>query len=203
MKALLFLYCGAVASTLISGQTLEVSNSSISNRTIADVIIRKDNLKTLEAVLSATGLLSSLATPGLNATLFAPSDKAFARLPAGQLDMLMKNATLMEQVLFCKCVVSCLLSVAGAHLGHRHDAMRWNVCAVPAVVTHESICLYSPDHTVPSKTLVLNGTDPDISYRSKEGTSLFLDTFCNKALRCDTTINGAGLVQTNIVASSK
>lgn len=147
MKALLFLYCGAVASTLISGQTLEVSNSSISNRTIADVIIRKDNLKTLEAVLSATGLLSSLATPGLNATLFAPSDKAFARLPAGQLDMLMKNATLMEQVLFCKCVVSCLLSVAGAHLGHRHDAMRLEcMCCACCSDSRAHLPLFSRPH---------------------------------------------------------
>jgi uncharacterized surface protein with fasciclin (FAS1) repeats len=109
MNASLFLYHAAVATTLVSGQSLEASNSSRSSSSnsiaIADLIIGKTNLETLEEVLNSTGLLSSLATPGLNATLFAPNNYAFAQLPAGQLDMLKKNATLMEQVLFCKCLL--------------------------------------------------------------------------------------------------
>jgi uncharacterized surface protein with fasciclin (FAS1) repeats len=56
---------------------------------IVDTAVAAGQFKTLAAALSAAGLISTLKGPG-PFTVFAPTDAAFAKLPAGTVDSLLK-----------------------------------------------------------------------------------------------------------------
>ena len=58
-------------------------------KTIVDIAAGADNFKTLVAALKAGGLVDTLKGNG-PFTVFAPTDEAFAKLPAGTLDDLLK-----------------------------------------------------------------------------------------------------------------
>lgn len=60
--------------------------------TVADIIIDSENHTVLEAALSAATLLDDLTTEG-PFTVFAPTDAAFAALPAGVVDALLADPT--------------------------------------------------------------------------------------------------------------
>ena len=57
---------------------------------IMDVVSNSDVHNTLEAALNASGLNETLSSPG-DFTLFAPTDAAFALLPAGTIDALLAD----------------------------------------------------------------------------------------------------------------
>jgi uncharacterized surface protein with fasciclin (FAS1) repeats len=56
---------------------------------IVDTAIAAGNFKTLVAAVQAAGLVDTLKGPG-PFTVFAPTDEAFAKLPAGTVDDLLK-----------------------------------------------------------------------------------------------------------------
>lgn len=58
-------------------------------RTIAENASAAPNLTTLVAAVKAAGLVDTLASPG-PFTVFAPTNDAFAKLPAGTVDTLLK-----------------------------------------------------------------------------------------------------------------
>lgn len=60
------------------------------NKTIAEVATENGNFKTLLAALSAAGLANTFSQPG-NYTVFAPTDAAFAALPAGTVEALLAD----------------------------------------------------------------------------------------------------------------
>lgn len=59
------------------------------SKDIVDLAVGNDNLKTLVAAVKAAGLVDVLKGDG-PFTVFAPTDAAFAALPKGTLDMLLK-----------------------------------------------------------------------------------------------------------------
>lgn len=59
------------------------------SKDIVDLAVGNDNLKTLVAAVKAAGLVDVLKGDG-PFTVFAPSDAAFAALPKGTLEMLLK-----------------------------------------------------------------------------------------------------------------
>jgi uncharacterized surface protein with fasciclin (FAS1) repeats len=59
---------------------------------IVDTAVAAGDFKTLTAALTAAGLVQTLKGPG-PFTVFAPTDAAFAKLPAGTVDTLLKNPT--------------------------------------------------------------------------------------------------------------
>ena len=66
--------------------------------TIVDVAVANGNFKTLVAAVKAAGLVDTLNSAG-PFTVFAPTDAAFAKLPAGTVDTLLKpenKATLVK-----------------------------------------------------------------------------------------------------------
>ena len=84
--------CQALLSTLNGGgNVFAACNTTVfapSNRDIVDTAVAAGNFKTLTAALKAAGLLDTLKIAG-PFTLFAPTDDAFAKLPAGTvLDLL-------------------------------------------------------------------------------------------------------------------
>jgi uncharacterized surface protein with fasciclin (FAS1) repeats len=64
-------------------------NSTTTSLTVVEVAAANGSFKTLTAALKATGLDQALAKGGPY-TIFAPTDKAFAALPKGALDDLLK-----------------------------------------------------------------------------------------------------------------
>lgn len=66
--------------------------------TIIDVAVADGHFKTLATALTAAGLISTLQGAG-PFTVFAPTDDAFAKLPAGTLDGLFKDKARLKAVL--------------------------------------------------------------------------------------------------------
>lgn len=71
-----------------SGTTM-ASSSMASTQTIADVAMSTGMHNTLVTALKSAGLADMLMQSG-NYTVFAPTDEAFAKLPAGTVEMLMR-----------------------------------------------------------------------------------------------------------------
>lgn len=84
--------------TLITALALSVG---VNAQTIWDIVVSSENHNTLEAAVSAAGLETALAADG-SMTLFAPTDAAFAALPAGTVDALLAdpNGALTDILLY-------------------------------------------------------------------------------------------------------
>jgi uncharacterized surface protein with fasciclin (FAS1) repeats len=65
---------------------------------IVDTAVAAGNFKTLATALQAAGLVETLKGPG-PFTVFAPTDEAFAKLPAGTLEALLKDKQRLAAVL--------------------------------------------------------------------------------------------------------
>lgn len=65
------------------------SAAAATRPSIVDIASKNDSFKTLTAALKAAGLVDTLAGKG-PFTVFAPTDKAFAALPKGTLEKLLK-----------------------------------------------------------------------------------------------------------------
>jgi uncharacterized surface protein with fasciclin (FAS1) repeats len=72
----------------IAAATLAIAAPASAN-TIVDIAAGDDRFSTLVAAVSAAGLVETLQGPG-PFTVFAPVNDAFAALPAGTVDMLLK-----------------------------------------------------------------------------------------------------------------
>ncbi len=69
--------------------SLNAAAGSMGKKDIVDTAVAAGNFKTLAAALQAAGLVDTLKGPG-PFTVFAPTDEAFAKLPAGTVDDLLK-----------------------------------------------------------------------------------------------------------------
>ena len=78
----------AVAATVI-GIAAGSASAYAADKDIVDTAIATGQFKTLAAALTAAGLVDTLKGPG-PFTVFAPTDAAFAALPAGKVDTLLK-----------------------------------------------------------------------------------------------------------------
>ena len=65
---------------------------------IVDTAVSAGNFKTLVTAIKAAGLVDTLKGEG-PFTVFAPTDAAFAKLPAGTLESLLKNPEALKKVL--------------------------------------------------------------------------------------------------------
>ena len=65
---------------------------------IVETAVRAGSFKTLVTAVQAAGLAQTLSSPG-PFTVFAPTDEAFARLPAGTVENLLKDKAALTKVL--------------------------------------------------------------------------------------------------------
>ena len=65
---------------------------------IVDTAVAAGNFTTLVAAVKAAGLVDTLKGPG-PFTVFAPTDEAFAKLPAGTVDALLKDPEKLKGIL--------------------------------------------------------------------------------------------------------
>jgi uncharacterized surface protein with fasciclin (FAS1) repeats len=84
-KTILFLLAGALAATSVFAEPAK----SGSGKDIVDTAVAAGSFKTLAAALKAAGLVETLKGAG-PFTVFAPTDEAFAKLPAGTVETLLK-----------------------------------------------------------------------------------------------------------------
>ncbi len=77
------------ATTSCSGSSISMHATASSD--IVDTAVSAGSFKTLAAALTAAGLVDTLKSPG-PFTVFAPTDEAFAKLPKGTLENLLKPA---------------------------------------------------------------------------------------------------------------
>lgn len=90
MKAMRY-SLGAAAMSLLSSGAMAAG-------TIVDVAAGNGNFNTLVAAVKAAGLAETLSGKGPY-TVFAPTDAAFAKLPAGTVDALLKDVPKLKAIL--------------------------------------------------------------------------------------------------------
>ena len=86
MVSLIFVMASACSS--MHSNDMATSSMAMGNKTIAEVAMSTGMHNTLVAALKAAGLADMLMQSG-NYTVLAPTDAAFAKLPAGTVDMLL------------------------------------------------------------------------------------------------------------------
>jgi uncharacterized surface protein with fasciclin (FAS1) repeats len=79
----------AAAAAAVIGLAVGSSNVHAAEKDIVDTAVAAGQFKTLAAALGAAGLVETLKGPG-PFTVFAPTDDAFAKLPAGTVANLLK-----------------------------------------------------------------------------------------------------------------
>ena len=79
----------AAAAMAAIGLAFAGAGARSADKTIVDTAVAAGQFKTLATALQAAGLIDTLKGRG-PFTVFAPTDAAFAKLPAGTLEMLLK-----------------------------------------------------------------------------------------------------------------
>jgi uncharacterized surface protein with fasciclin (FAS1) repeats len=90
----------AYAGGCASGLKNEVARTSHGSADIVDTAVTAGSFKTLAAALQAAGLVDALKGEG-PFTVFAPTDEAFSKLPAGTVELLLKpdNKAMLTAIL--------------------------------------------------------------------------------------------------------
>jgi uncharacterized surface protein with fasciclin (FAS1) repeats len=93
-------FAAATAVALLVALPLTMPRAAAESKDIVDTAVGAGSFKTLAAALQAADLVQTLKGPG-PFTVFAPTDEAFAKLPAGTLDTLLKpeNKAKLQRIL--------------------------------------------------------------------------------------------------------
>jgi len=94
------LFVVATAAMMLAVSTSQLRAAGGEGKDIVDTAVAAGSFKTLAKALNAAGLVTTLKGNG-PFTVFAPTDEAFAKLPAGTLDMLLKpeNKAKLQRIL--------------------------------------------------------------------------------------------------------
>jgi uncharacterized surface protein with fasciclin (FAS1) repeats len=92
---------------------LEPQRTTMPN--IVEVAVGAGNFKTLVAAVTAAGLGDTLSGPG-PFTVFAPTDDAFAKLPAGTVEGLLKDIPALTKILTYHVVAGKVMAADAAKL---------------------------------------------------------------------------------------
>lgn len=192
------------ASILLATSPLAVQNApakapasptAAAQGTIVDTAVAAGNFKTLVAAVKAAGLVETLNGKG-PFTVFAPTDAAFAKLPAGTLEMLLKpeNKAKLAAILTYHVVPGSVkaadvvkLKYAGTVNGQRIDIKvdGAKVTVDGAAVTATDIaCSNGVIHVIDSVILPVDGTVVDVAVKNGSFNTLVA------------AIKAAGLVET-------
>lgn len=192
------------ASILLATSPLTVQNApakapasptAAAQGTIVDTAVAAGNFKTLVAAVKAAGLVETLNGKG-PFTVFAPTDAAFAKLPAGTLEMLLKpeNKAKLAAILTyhvvpgsVKAVDVVKLKYAGTVNGQRIDIKvdGAKVTVDGAAVTATDIaCSNGVIHVIDAVILPVDGTVVDVAAKNGSFNTLVA------------AIKAAGLVET-------
>ncbi len=88
MKTILSIFKPLLCMVAFAGMT-SIATAADEKKDIVDTAVAAGSFKTLAAALKAAGLVETLKGPG-PFTVFAPTDEAFAKLPEGTVETLLK-----------------------------------------------------------------------------------------------------------------
>jgi uncharacterized surface protein with fasciclin (FAS1) repeats len=90
----------ALAAVVALGATVNAANATDHHeqKDIVDTAVAAGSFKTLATALQAAGLIETLKGKG-PFTVFAPTDEAFAKLPAGTVEALLKDKEKLTKIL--------------------------------------------------------------------------------------------------------
>ena len=171
------------------------STNAAAQATIVETAVAAGNFKTLVAAVQAAGLVDTLNGKG-PFTVFAPTDAAFAKLPAGTLEMLLKpeNKAKLAAILTYHVVPGAVkaadvvkLKYAGTVNGQRVDIKvdGAKVTVDGAAVTATDIaCSNGVIHVIDAVILPVDGTVVDVAVKNGSFNTLVA------------AIKAAGLVET-------
>jgi len=103
------------AAMLAATLTAAPRVASAQGKDIVETAVANGSFKTLATALEKTGLVETLKGKG-PFTVFAPTDEAFAKLPAGTLDQLLANPEQLKAILLYHVVAGDVPSTAAAKL---------------------------------------------------------------------------------------
>ncbi|MBL8575534.1 MAG: fasciclin domain-containing protein [Hyphomicrobiaceae bacterium] len=104
----------AIAAPAIAAKITHVGGAPMyPNRNIVENAVNSKDHTTLVAAVKAAGLVDTLSGPG-PFTVFAPTNAAFAKLPAGTVETLLKpeNKATLTKILTCHVVAADAMSAA-------------------------------------------------------------------------------------------
>ena len=143
MKRLVIISAMAAAIAASGAATAFAANPKVGgaamyeNKNIVENAVNSKDHTTLVAAVKAAGLVSTLEGKG-PFTVFAPTNKAFAALPKGTVDTLLKpeNKAQLTKVLTCHVVAADALASAVAKMikddGGEHDIKTVGGCVLKA-----------------------------------------------------------------------
>lgn len=137
---------------------------------IVDAAVSAGNFNTLVTAVKAAGLVETLKGPG-PFTVFAPTDEAFAKLPAGTVDALLKDIPRLKNILMYHVTEGKMLAadldkheylqaLNGGELRidnkrwHLHRNMKVNDASIvtPDIAVDNGVC-HAIDHVLMPKTV--------------------------------------------------
>jgi uncharacterized surface protein with fasciclin (FAS1) repeats len=92
------LFASALVLTLVATSAAGLRASEPQAKDIVDTAVAAGSFTTLAKALQAAGLIETLKSKG-PFTVFAPTDEAFAKLPAGTLEALLKDKAKLTAIL--------------------------------------------------------------------------------------------------------
>ena len=92
------LFRSATVASALAFAIISSDAHAEASKDIVDTAVAAGDFNTLAAALKAAGLVDTLKGPG-PFTVFAPTDEAFAKLPPGQLDALLKDKAKLTEIL--------------------------------------------------------------------------------------------------------
>ena len=92
------IFAAAVVAAPMTAFAGDMNKMDSSKKDIVDTAVAAGSFKTLATALEAAGLVDTLKGPG-PFTVFAPTDAAFAKLPAGTVEGLLKDKPKLTAIL--------------------------------------------------------------------------------------------------------
>ena len=117
MNKKMMMIAGIVAAMTITGAATHM-NAAAADKDIVDTAVAAGSFKTLAKALQAADLVETLKGAG-PFTVFAPTDEAFAKLPAGTLEALLKpeNKSKLQRILTSHVVAGKVMAADVVKLG--------------------------------------------------------------------------------------
>ena len=155
---------GAAALSLLAAAPAFAQNPMVGgapmleNKTIVENAANSKDHTTLVAAVKAAGLVDTLSGPG-PFTVFAPTNAAFAKLPPGTVEMLVKpeNKDKLTKILTCHVVAANAMSPAIAKMimddKGTHPVKTVGGCVLQAKMTGEKITLTDENGNVATVTI--------------------------------------------------
>ncbi|MEZ5354379.1 MAG: fasciclin domain-containing protein [Bryobacteraceae bacterium] len=127
MNRTVFLRLSA-ATVLAAGLMAADSHKAMASADIVDTAVAAGSFQTLVTAVKAAGLVETLKGPG-PFTVFAPTDEAFAKLPAGTVESLLKpeNKAKLVSILTYHVVAGNVMAADVVKLRHAKTVQGGNV----------------------------------------------------------------------------